>query len=92
MIVACLLTITPQGVQKEIQMFSTMLSDLFRLHEWLTAQSCQAVAMERTGVYWKCIWNGLEGEMELRLGNAQHMKAVPGRKTDIKDAGANRSA
>jgi transposase len=44
------------------------------------------VAMESTGVYWKCIWNVLEGEMELRLCNAQHIKAVPGRKTDIKDA------
>ncbi len=56
MIVACLLLITPEGVQKEIQMFSTMVSDLFRLREWLKAQRCQAVAMERTGVYWKCIW------------------------------------
>ncbi len=44
------------------------------------------------GVYWKCIWNVLEGEMELLLCNAQHMKDVPGRKTDIKYAGANRSA
>jgi transposase len=86
MIVACLLMITPEGVQKEIQMFSTMLSDLFRLREWLKAQGCEAVAMESTGVYWKCIWNVLEGEMELLLCNAQHIKAVPGRKTDIKDA------
>ncbi len=67
-------------------MFSTMRSDLFRLREWLTAQGCEAVAMESTGVYWKCIWNVLEGEMELLLCNAQHIKAVPGRKTDIKDA------
>ena len=67
-------------------MFSTMLSDLFRLREWLTAQGCEAVAMESTGVYWKCLWNVLEGEMELLLCNAQHIKAVPGRKTDIKDA------
>ncbi len=86
MIVACLLLISDQGVQKEIQMFSTMLSDLFRLREWLTAQGCEAVAMESTGVYWKCIWNVLEGQMELLLCNAQHIKAVPGRKTDIKDA------
>jgi transposase len=86
MIVACLLMSSDQGVQKEIQMFSTMRSDLFRLREWLTAQGCEAVAMESTGVYWKCIWNVLEGEMELLLCNAQHIKAVPGRKTDIKDA------
>ena len=86
MIVACLLIISAQGVQKEIQTFSTMVPDLLRLRDWLKAQHCEAVAMESTGVYWKCIWNVLEGEMELLLCNAQHIKAVPGRKTDIKDA------
>jgi transposase len=86
MIVACLLRTTAQGVQKEIQMFSTMVSDLFRLRDWLKAQRCEAVAMESTGVYWKPIWNVLEGEVELLLCNAQHIKTVPGRKTDIKDA------
>jgi len=55
LIVACLLVITPEGVQKAIQIFSTMLSDLFRLRDWLKAQGCEAVAMESTGVYWKCI-------------------------------------
>jgi transposase len=86
MIVACLLLCTAQGVDKEIQTFSTMLPDLFRLRDWLKAQGCQAVAMESTGVYWKPIWNVLEGELELLLCNAQHIKAVPGRKTDVKDA------
>ncbi len=86
MIVACLLIISSQGVQKEIQTFSTMVPDLLRLRDWLKAKHCEAVAMESTGVYWKCIWNVLEGEMELLLCNAQHLKAVPGRKTDIKDA------
>jgi transposase len=86
MIVACLLLITDQGVHKEIQTFTTMVPDLLRLRDWLKAQRCEAVAMESTGVYWKCIWNVLEGEMELLLCNAQHIKAVPGRKTDIKDA------
>jgi len=86
MIVACLLICTAQGMQKEIQTFSTMLQDLYRLRDWLKAQRCEAVAMESTGVYWKCIWNVLEGELELLLCNAQHIKAVPGRKTDIKDA------
>jgi transposase len=85
-IVACLLICTAQGVQKEIQTFGTMLQDLYRLRDWLKAKQCQAVAMESTGVYWKPIWNVLEGEMELLLVNAQHIKAVPGRKTDIKDA------
>jgi hypothetical protein len=50
MIVACLLISTAQGVQKEIQMFTTMVSDLLRLRDWLKAQHCQAVAMESTGV------------------------------------------
>ncbi len=86
MIVACLLICTAQGVQKEIQTFSTMLQDLYRLRDWLKAKQCQAVAMESTGVYWKPIWNVLEEEMELLLCNAQHIKAVPGRKTDVKDA------
>lgn len=86
MIVACLLVCTAQGVEKEIQTFSTMLQDLYRLRDWLKAKHCQAVAMESTGVYWKPIWNVLEEEMELLLVNAQHIKAVPGRKTDIKDA------
>ncbi len=86
MIVACLLLISDQGVQKEIQMFRTMLSDLFRLREWLKAQGCEAVAMESTGVYWKCIWNVLEGEMELLLCNAQHNTRVFGKAhiTDLK--------
>ena len=82
MLVACLLSCTAQGVQKEIQTFSTMLQDLYRLREWLKAKQCQAVAMESTGVYWKPIWNVLEGEVELLLCNAQHIKAVPGRKTE----------
>ncbi len=86
MIVACLLICTAQGVHKEIQTFSTMLPDLYRLRDWLKAKQCQAVAMESTGVFWKPIWNVLEGELELLLVNAQHIKAVPGRKTDIKDA------
>ena len=66
--------------------FSTMVEDLFRLRDWLKANACQVVAMESTGVYWKPIWNVLEEELELLLVNAQHLKAVPGRKTDVKDA------
>jgi transposase len=86
MLVACLLICTAQGVRKEIQTFSTMLQDLYRLRDWLKAHECQVVAMERTGVSWKPIWNVLEGEVELLLVNAQPIKALPGRKTDIKDA------
>jgi len=86
LMVACLLIWTSQGVRKEIRTFSTMLDDLFRLRDWLKANDCQVVAMESTGVYWKPIWNVLEAELELLLVNAQHLKAVPGRKTDVKDA------
>jgi transposase len=86
LIVACLVLMSSQGVHKEIRTFSTMLADLYCLRDWLVASECQMVAMESTGVYWKPIWNVLEEELALMLVNAQHMKAVPGRKTDMKDA------
>jgi len=87
LIVACLVLMSSQGVQaKEIRTFSTTLADLYRLRDWLVANECQMVAMESTGVYWRPIWNVLEEELALMLVNAQHMKAVPGRKTDMKDA------
>jgi len=86
LIVACLLSMSGQGVHKEIRTFGTTLADLYRLRDWLVANECQIVAMESTGVYWKPIWNVLEEELKLLLVNAQHIKAVPGRKTDTKDA------
>jgi transposase len=86
LIVACLVLMSSQGVHKEIRTFGTTLTDLYRLRDWLKATDCQMVAMESTGVYWKPIWNVLEEELSLMLVNAQHMKAVPGRKTDLKDA------
>ena len=63
-----------------------MTKDILVLADWLTSVRCTHVAMESTGVYWRPIWNLLEGRFELLLVNAQHMKTVPGRKTDIKDA------
>ena len=77
---ACLLIMSSQGVHKEIRTFSTTLADLYRLRDWLVASECQMVAMESTEVYWRPIWNVLEEELALMLVNAQHMKAVPGRK------------
>jgi transposase len=65
--------------------FSTMTDDLLRLCDWLTAEGCTHVAIESTGVYWKPVFNILEGEMAVILVNARHVKAVPGRKTDVKD-------
>lgn len=82
-VVACVLT--PQG--KEIRTFSTVTADLMLLVEWLQERGCRAVAMESTGVYWKPIYNLLEAaELEPMVVNAQHIKAVPGRKSDVRDA------
>src|SRR5438876_2223825 len=85
-IVACLLTLDGGKLQKDIRTFSTTTNALLALLDWLTGAGCTHVAMESTGVYWKPVYNILEGHLELLVVNAQHMKAVPGRKTDIKDA------
>jgi transposase len=71
--------------QHEIRRFATMTRDLLALADWLQSHHVTQVAMESTGVYWKPVWNILEGQFEVVLVNAQHLKAVPGRKTDIKD-------
>jgi len=63
-----------------------MTSEILDLKEWLKAAGCTHLALESTGVYWKPIYHLLEDSFEIVLVNAQHMKAVPGRKTDIKDA------
>lgn len=86
-VMACLIIPAANGERrKERQTFSTMTADLVRLREWLTEQQCSQVAMESTGVFWRPIFNILEGHVEVMVVNAQHIKAVPGRKTDIKDA------
>jgi transposase len=71
---------------KEIRTFSTLTNDLIKLKEWLSECEITHVAMESTGVYWKPIYNLLEGDFAILLVNAQHIKALPGRKTDVKDA------
>ncbi|HBV97174.1 MAG: transposase [Peptococcaceae bacterium BICA1-7] len=82
-IVACLI----KGRKKEIRSFSTMTSSLLGLIDWLKDVNCQCVAMEATGSYWKPIYNLLEmEEIHTLVVNAQHIKAVPGRKTDVKDS------
>jgi transposase len=86
-VVACLITLTAKGQRhKEIRSFGTMTRDLLMLLDWLRAAGCTHIALESTGVYWRPIFNILEGEMTVLLVNAAHIKAVPGRKTDIKDA------
>ncbi|GFP25808.1 hypothetical protein HKBW3S43_01554 [Candidatus Hakubella thermalkaliphila] len=82
-ITACL--ITPEG--RKMRTFGTMTEDLLELADWLTKEGCTHVAMESTGVYWKPVYNLLEGlGMDLLVVNARHIKAVPGRKTDVADA------
>jgi transposase len=86
-VMACLITSAANGqCRKERQTFSTMTPDLVRLRQWLTERQCSQVAMESTGVFWRPVFNILEGHVEVMVVNAQHIKAVPGRKTDIKDA------
>jgi len=86
-VVACVMTTNAEGhVQKESRTFSTMTQDLLALLDWLHAAGCTHVAMESTGSYWRPVYNLLEGQFTLLVGNAYHMKTVPGRKTEVKDA------
>jgi len=86
-VVACLLMRGPGGQpNKETRTFSTMTADLLAMADWLEHAGCTHVAMESTGSYWKPVYNLLEDRFQLLLVNAQHLKAVPGRKTDVKDA------
>lgn len=82
---ACVLIKESGKREKHLARFGTMTSDLLKLGDWLRSWGVKRVAMESTGVYWKPIWNILEDEFELELINAQHIKQVPGRKTDTKD-------
>src|SRR5882762_2626678 len=86
-VVAWVLITAPDGqVQKEVRSFSTMTQDLLALLDWLQAAGCTHVAMESTSSYWRPVYNLLEGQFTLLVGNPYHMKTVPGRKTDVKDA------
>jgi transposase len=84
-VVACVRCVSrPQ--QREARTFGTTTRELNGLAEWLASNGCTHVAMEATGIYWKPIWHVLEGRFELVLANAQHIRNVPGRKTDVNDA------
>src|SRR5258707_15475391 len=63
-----------------------MTNDLLSLADWLRAEGCGPVVMESTGSYWRPVFNLLEGQFDVLVANAFHVKAVPGRKTDVKDA------
>jgi transposase len=84
-VVACVRCVSPP-VHQEVRSFQTTTTGLLALADWLTSHGCTHVAMEATGVYWKPVWHVLEGEFELVLANAQHVRNVPGRKTDVNDA------
>jgi transposase len=79
--VACLIK---EG-RRQTRTFSTMTDDLLDLSDWLTSEGCTHVAIESTGVYWKPVFNILEGPLSVILVNARDVKAVPGRKTDVRD-------
>ena len=86
-VVACCITPGLKGEKRiEVRTFGTMTVDLLALSDWLTSKQITHVAMESTGEFWKPIYNLLEGNFELLVVNAKHIKNVPGRKTDVKDA------
>jgi len=87
-VTACLLKIGPRGKRvTEVRTFATTTAQLKELAGWLEEEGCRHVAMESTGVYWKPVFNILESVCEeVILVNAQHIKNVPGRKTDVKDS------
>jgi transposase len=83
---ACLLTANEAGAtQQQVRRFGTVTRELLELCDWLASNQVTHVAMESTGVYWKPVWNILEASFTILLVNAQHVKSVPGRKTDAKD-------
>lgn len=87
MIVACVRLAVDGQVSRECRTFETTTRSLLELLAWLKDSGCSQVAMEATGIYWKPVWNMLsEGDFELIVANAAHIKNVPGRKTDVNDA------
>jgi transposase len=86
-VVACVLLTAPDGTsQRLVRTVGTMTADLLALGDWLNFYGVTQVAMESTGVLWRPVFNVLEQGRKLILVNAQHRKAVPGRKTDVKDS------
>jgi transposase len=85
-VTASLLVSDGRKVKKETRKFGTLTANLVEMREWLTAEGVTHVGMESTGVYWKPVHAILEGHFTLIVGNAHHIKNVPGRKTDMNDA------
>jgi len=86
-VVACVRHMVDGKVTTALKTFKTTTLELMSLSDWLCSEGCTHIGMEATGVYWKPIWHILsDGEFELVLANAAHVKNVPGRKTDANDA------
>lgn len=85
-VVVCARVADGARVQREVHTFGTTTGELLALAEWLAARALTHVAMESTGVYWKPVWHVLEGQCELVLANAMHIRNIPGRKSDVNDA------
>jgi transposase len=86
-VVTTIMLTQPDGsVQEFVRTSSTMTTDLLALDDWLRSLKVEVIAMESTGVFWRPVYNLLEEGRTVILVNAQHMKAVPGRKTDVKDS------
>ena len=85
-VVACARIVVDHTVRYQRLTVPTTTRGLLELADWLASHEVTHVAMEATGVYWKPVWHLLEGQIELTLANAQHVKNVPGRKSDVHDA------
>jgi transposase len=85
-VVACKRIVEPGNVRREVKTFGTTTGALYELFDWLGNDQVTHVVLESTGVYWKPVWHVMEEGFELILVNAKHVKNVPGRKTDVKDA------
>ena len=85
-LVVCLSIVEAGQRRKESRSFRNETADLLALRAWLLQEGCTHVGMESTGIYWRALYQRLEGFFELVVANAQHIKAVPGRKTDVQDA------
>jgi len=81
-----MLTLLSGEVRKQVRTFATTTQGVLAVADWLTSQQVSHVAMESTGLYWRPVFTILEGAFTVILVNAQHIKAVPGRKTDVKDS------
>lgn len=85
-VVACLRVQRGKRCRRTLRQFPTTTPGLLELHAWLVEQECPLIVIESTGVYWRPVFNVLEGSVEVILANAHHVKTLPGRKTDLRDA------